>query len=224
MCKCSSAVAVLTTPAQVGLVQVFHSHSLRAQNLNQSPQFWCHKTYEKTCRCKRDLLGIGDPIPLPSPELALWSCLAGSTCSIQIGGMKPHSFSLFRDWSFAMCSFFFLCLPLAPKCGHTAMIRMGGTSYGRAQLRCFSASLWNLSWCDFWPPWTHAKARAQTLDERPRLLRPERLVFIQDQGYTPCPGSYAARVAIAQQDKWRKHSLQHRLLAIYAFLASWQAC
>ena len=57
VCKCSSAVAVLTTPAQVGLVQVFHSHSLRAQNLNQSPQFWCHKTYEKTCRCKRDLLG-----------------------------------------------------------------------------------------------------------------------------------------------------------------------
>ena len=115
--------------------------------------------------------------------------------------------------SFATCSFF-LCLPLAPKCGHIAMIRMGGTSYGRVQLRCFSAPLWNLSWCDFWP----------TLDSaRPRLLRPERLVFIQDQGYTPCPGSYAARVAIAWQDKWRKHSLQHRLLAIYAFLASWQA-
>ena len=48
-------------------------------------------------------------------------------------------------------------------------------------------------------PWTHAEARAQTLNEpaTPRLLRPEKLVFIQDQGYTPCPGSYAARVAIA---------------------------
>ena len=50
-------------------------------------------------------------------------------------------------------------------------------------------------------PWTHAKARAQTLDEHRRCSsrcnQEKRLVFIQDPGCTPCPGSCAAKVAIA---------------------------
>ena len=50
-------------------------------------------------------------------------------------------------------------------------------------------------------PWTHTKACAQTLDEylrrSARCNQEKRLVFIQDQGCTPCPGSCAAKVAIA---------------------------
>ena len=50
-------------------------------------------------------------------------------------------------------------------------------------------------------PWTHAKARAQTLDEylrcSARCYQEKSLVFIQDQGCAPCPGSCAAKVAIA---------------------------
>ena len=50
-------------------------------------------------------------------------------------------------------------------------------------------------------PWTHAKARAQTLDEylrcSARCKQEKSLVFIQDQGCAPCPGSCAAKVAIA---------------------------
>ena len=50
-------------------------------------------------------------------------------------------------------------------------------------------------------PWTHAKARAQTLDEylrcSARCKQEKSLVFIQDQGCATCPGSCAAKVAIA---------------------------
>ena len=51
------------------------------------------------------------------------------------------------------------------------------------------------------PPWTHAKARAQTLNEylrySARCSQEKSLVFIQDQGCAPYPGSCAAKVAIA---------------------------
>ena len=50
-------------------------------------------------------------------------------------------------------------------------------------------------------PWTHAKARAQTLNEYLQYSaccsQEKSLVFIRDQGCAPCPGSCAAKVAIA---------------------------
>ena len=69
---------------------------------------------------------------------------------------------------------------------------------------------------------TRAKARAQTLTKLiagPRQLWMEGWSSILNQGCSPCPGSYAARVAISWPDRWRKHFLPRKPLAICVFRA-----
>ena len=65
---------------------------------------------------------------------------------------------------------------------------------------------------------TRAKARTQTLTG-PRQLWMEGCPSILNQGCSPCPGSYAARVAISWPDRWQKHFLPHKHLAICVFRA-----
>ena len=65
---------------------------------------------------------------------------------------------------------------------------------------------------------TRAKARTQTLTG-PRQLWMEGCPSILNQGCSPCPGSYAARVAISWPDRWQKHFLPHKPLAICVFRA-----
>ena len=65
---------------------------------------------------------------------------------------------------------------------------------------------------------TRAEARTQTLTG-PRQLWMEGCPSILSQGCSPCPGSYAARVAISWPDRWQKHFLPHKPLAICVFRA-----
>ena len=69
---------------------------------------------------------------------------------------------------------------------------------------------------------TRAKARTQTLTKLiagPRQLWMEGCSSILNQGCSPCPGSYAARVAISWPDRWQKHFLPRKPLAICVFRA-----
>ena len=97
------------------------------------------------------------------------------------------SSSLFRDTVLWQCAVYFLLPAPSSRCRRLAMILMSGTSYGRAQLRCFSAPLWNLSWCDF------LAYLGLTLRRVPRLLTSNcdtALAVAKKACFHPRPGVY----------------------------------
>ena len=84
------------------------------------------------------------------------------------------------------------------------MMLMDGTSYGRVLWRkaCIAMILSSLmefvlAWLLAYPGLALRRAPRLLMSNCETAIAAARLVFIQDQGYTPCPGSYAARVAIS---------------------------
>ena len=136
--------------------------------------------------CRTGLSVSLSPIPVTGSPALSGLVLFLPCDNWHLSGLDGLS-SLFRDTGLWQCAVYFRLL--APSLAMTLLSR---TSCARAQLRCFSApsGICPVMIVDL--PWTHAKARAQTLDEYLRCsarCKEERsLVFHPRPGVCPMSG------------------------------------